>query len=108
MTLTEFTGTPVLYEIKDHVGWITLNRASVLNALNSDLVASLAEIVEAAAGDTNVMVVVVRGAGRAFCSGIDRTALADASIVESFFRSWAAALNGLEDMPKISVALMHG
>src|SRR5262249_674650 len=108
MKSTEAGGAPVLYKTKDQVGWITLNRVRVLNALDNDLVASLAEIAEAAAADPNVMLVVVRGAGRAFCSGIDRTALADASIAESFFRNWARALNCLEDMPKISVAVMHG
>jgi len=108
MKSTEAGEAPVLYEVKDGVGWITLNRARVLNALDNDLVASLAEIAQAAAADPNVMMVVVRGAGRAFCSGIDRTALADASIAESFFRNWASALNCLEDMSKISVAVMHG
>jgi len=108
MTLTEFKDKAVLYEVKDRVGWITLNRVRVLNALDNDLVTSLAEIAQAAAADPNVMSVVLRGAGRAFCSGIDRTALADASIAESFFRNWASALNRLEDMPKMSIAVMHG
>src|SRR5262249_52955129 len=107
-TLNEPGEPAVLYEAKDSVGWITLNRVRVLNALDSHLVASLAEVAHAAAADPNVMLVVVRGAGRAFCSGIDRTALADATIAGSFFRSWAEALNCLEDMPKISVAVMHG
>jgi len=106
--LTESMESPVLYDVKDRVAWITLNRVRVLNALDSDLVSRLAETVEAAAADPKVMLVVVRGAGRAFCSGIDRTALADASISESFFRNWARALNGLEDMPKMSIAVMHG
>jgi hypothetical protein len=33
------------------------------------------------------MLIVVRGAGRAFCSGMDRTALAGGSITEPFFRN---------------------
>src|SRR5215471_8727188 len=108
MTLTESTESPVLYEVKDRVAWITLNRVRVLNALNGDLVSKLAEVVENAAADPSVMLVVVRGAGRAFSSGMDRTALAGASITESFFRDWASALNCLEDMAKISVAVLHG
>jgi len=106
--LTESMESPVLYDVKDRVAWITLNRVRVLNALDSDLVSRLAERVEAAAADPKVTLVVVRGAGRAFCSGIDRTALAGTSISESFFRNWARALNGLEDMPKVTVAVMHG
>src|SRR5262249_57345769 len=51
---------------------------------------------------------VVRGAGRAFCSGMDRTALAAGTIGEAFFRHWNRALDCLEDMPKITVAVLHG
>src|SRR5206468_3819914 len=70
------TSAPVIYEARDGVSWITLNRPSVLNALDTALAAALAECVERAAGDAATFVVVVRGAGRAFCSGMDRTALA--------------------------------
>ena len=99
---------PVTYRAADGVGWITLNRPQVLNALDLDLAATLAENAEAAAEDPAVGVVVVRGEGRAFCSGMDRTALADGRIGEAFYRHWIRALNCLEDMPKISLAVLHG
>jgi len=99
---------PVLYAVQDGVGRITLNRPAVLNALDTDLAAALADRVEAAAADPDVAAVVVRGAGRAFCSGMDRTALARGEIGEPFFRHWIRALNGLEDMPKVSIAVLHG
>lgn len=102
------TATPVVYEVRDGVGWITLNRPAVLNALNTDLAATLAEHAEAAATDRDVAVVVVRGAGRAFCAGMDRTALAASAIGEAFYRHWIRALNCLEDMPKIVFAILHG
>ena len=98
----------VTYEAKDGAGWITLNRPAVLNALNSELVAELANRVEAAASDPNARCVIVRGAGQAFSSGMDRTALADGAVTEQFYRDWIRALNRLEDMPKISVAVLHG
>src|SRR5881628_3104176 len=87
------TSAPVIYEARDGVSWITLNRPSVLNALDTALAAALAECVERAAGDAATFVVVVRGAGRAFCSGMDRTALAAGAIDESFYRHWIRALN---------------
>src|SRR5205809_8090681 len=102
------TSAPVIYEARDGVSWITLNRPSVLNALDTALAAALAECVERAAGDAATFVVVVRGAGRAFCSGMDRTALAAGAIDESFYRHWIRGLNCLEDMPKISIAVLHG
>ena len=98
----------VLYEIKDGVAAITLNRPNVLNALNTDLALELADAAERAAKDPHVWVVVVKGAGRAFCSGMDRTALARNEIGEAFFRQWTRALNTLEDMDKLVVAVCHG
>src|SRR5712691_8397682 len=98
---------PVSYEAREGVAWITLNRPAVLNALDIALAAALADHVEAAAA-ADVALVIVRGRGRAFCSGMDRTALAEGTIGEPFFRHWIRALNGLEDMPKITVAVLHG
>jgi enoyl-CoA hydratase/carnithine racemase len=98
----------VLYEVKDGVGTILLNRPHVLNALDMDLATELAEAAETAAADGDVWVVVVRGAGRAFSSGMDRSALSGARIGEAFFRHWIRALNCLEDMDKLVIAVCHG
>ncbi|MBI2157627.1 MAG: enoyl-CoA hydratase/isomerase family protein [Candidatus Rokubacteria bacterium] len=102
------TASAVAYEVREGVARITLNRPAVLNALNAELAALLADHAEAAAADPGVMLVIVRGAGRAFCSGMDRTALAAGSVDEPFYRHWIRGLNCLEDMPKISVAVLHG
>jgi enoyl-CoA hydratase/carnithine racemase len=99
---------PVSYETRDGVSIVTLTRPSVLNALNTDLAAALVDAVERAATDPSTYAVVVRGAGRAFCSGMDRTALAAGDIGETFFRFWIRALNGLEDMAKVAIAVLHG
>jgi len=102
------TALPVSYRATDGVAWITLDRPAVLNALDTPLVAALAERVDTAAADPDVTLVVVRGAGAAFCSGMDRTALAGGSIGEAFHRAWVRALNGLEDMPKVTLGVLHG
>jgi enoyl-CoA hydratase/carnithine racemase len=102
------TQTPVTYRTAQGVAWITLDRPAVLNALNTELAATLADHAERAAADPDVDAVVVGGAGRAFCSGMDRTALAAGSIGEAFYRHWIRALNCLEDMPKVSLAVLHG
>jgi 2-(1,2-epoxy-1,2-dihydrophenyl)acetyl-CoA isomerase len=99
---------PVTHAVQDGVARITLNRPRVLNALDTDLAAALADHVTAAAADPDVALVVVGGAGRAFSSGMDRTALAAGTIGEPFFRHWARALDGLEDMGKVSLAVLHG
>ena len=99
---------PVTYRVVDGVASITLDRPAVLNALDTPLTAALADAAEAAAADRDVTLVIVRGAGRAFCSGMDRTALAEGSIGEAFHRAWVRALNCLEDMPKVSLCVLHG
>lgn len=100
--------SPVLYEVTDGVARITLNRPGVLNALDTELVVALAERAEAAAADSSLYAVVVSGAGRAFCSGMDRTALACDAIGEAFYRAWIRALNCLEDMAPVTIAVLHG
>ena len=99
---------PVTYTVGEGIAWITLNRPAALNALDTALAAALADHAEAAAADPAVALVVVRGAGRAFCSGMDRTALAAREIGEAFYRHWIRGLNCLEDMSKISIAVLHG
>ena len=98
----------VTYATADGVGWITLNRPAVLNAVDNRLAAALADTAEAAAADPGALAVVVRGSGRAFCSGMDRTALAAGDIGPAFYRAWARALNALEDMDKLVVCVLHG
>lgn len=98
----------VLLDIQPGVAWIRLNRPGVLNAVNTGLAAELADAVEAVADDPNVLVLVVRGAGSSFSSGMDRTALAAGEVGEPFYRHWTRALNGLEDMGKLVIAVLHG
>ncbi len=102
------TETPVTYAASEGVAWITLDRPQVLNALDTTLAATLADHVDRAAADPEITLVIVRGAGRAFCSGMDRTALAAGTIGEAFYRHWIRALNQLEDMPKITLGVLHG
>src|ERR1700751_1292623 len=53
------------------IAWLTLNRPHVLNALNSAMVSELHDYFERLACDRITRVVVVRGAGRGFCAGLD-------------------------------------
>jgi enoyl-CoA hydratase len=51
--------------------WCTLNRPEALNAMNPQLVTDLRDFLTELAADTETRVVVLRGAGRAFCAGLD-------------------------------------
>jgi enoyl-CoA hydratase len=61
----------LLVERVGRVAWLTLNRPERLNALTNDLIARLGEQVDALSDDPEVRVIVLRGAGRAFCAGYD-------------------------------------
>jgi 2-(1,2-epoxy-1,2-dihydrophenyl)acetyl-CoA isomerase len=65
----------VLYEVKEHVAYITLNRPSVLNALNQELMQGLAQAFELARDDAQVRAVLMTGNGRAFSAGADLTTI---------------------------------
>ena len=64
-------GPVLLVEDLGPVRRVTLNRPASLNALNDDLMEALETAFEAAADEDDVRVVVLRGAGRAFCAGYD-------------------------------------
>lgn len=61
----------VLFERDGRIARITLNRPEVLNAIDDDLPRELAAAVERADADEAVHVIVLAGAGRAFCAGYD-------------------------------------
>ena len=61
----------VLYEVRDEIAWITLNRPLVLNAVDWSLTYQLGVALERAENDEAAKVVILRGAGRAFCAGGD-------------------------------------
>ena len=63
-------GAPVLYRIEDQIAYVTLNRPSQLNAVNTDLVEGLCFGLDRAIKD-EAYAVILSGAGRSFCAGHD-------------------------------------
>jgi 2-(1,2-epoxy-1,2-dihydrophenyl)acetyl-CoA isomerase len=61
----------VLYEVRDAVAWITLNRPAAFNTVNLALTVDLAGAALRAEADPAVRAVVLRGAGKMFCAGGD-------------------------------------
>jgi enoyl-CoA hydratase len=61
----------VLYEKKDRIAYLTLNRPSRFNAINHELPSAIEAAVQKANDDDEVHVIILQGAGKAFCSGYD-------------------------------------
>lgn len=56
---------------REHVTWVTLNRPDALNAMNRALVRELRAFFSGLSADRDTRLVILRGAGRAFCAGLD-------------------------------------
>ena len=94
-------------ELDGRIATIVLNRPHVLNCANEQWARDLNTIVDDLAGNERLRLVILRGAGRAFCSGIDLTALAAGETTMTFFRNWEIALRKLEAMEPIVLAAVH-
>ncbi len=102
----------VLVEDIGPVRRLTMNRPEALNALNHDLVEGLSAALAGAATDDDVRVVVLRGAGRAFCAGYDLNEDADEGELDA--RHWHDSLSAstermleFTDHPKPTIAQVH-
>lgn len=61
----------LLYDVDNGVATITLNRPERLNAISGGMLASFSHAFRAADRDANVRVIILTGAGKGFCSGLD-------------------------------------
>src|SRR3989442_3009144 len=93
--------------VDDRVATVVLNRPDVLNCANEQWARDLNTIVDDLARNARLRVVVVRGAGRAFCSGIDLTALSQGDTGMTFFRNWEMALRKLETLDPVVIAAIQ-
>jgi len=65
----------ILIETVERVNWITINRPESLNSLNPEVLTEIGIAIEQADQDPEVAVIVLTGAGRAFCAGVDLKSL---------------------------------
>jgi enoyl-CoA hydratase len=105
--------TTVLVEQRGPSRWLTLNRPAVLNALNTPLVEALRDELAAAEQDDSTKVVVLRGAGRAFCSGYDLSeeetnVVADAEAWHGILARDVDLTMQLFALAKPTIAAVHG
>ena len=61
----------LLYEVSEHVATITLNRPDRLNAISGPMLESFSQAFRDADADRDVRVIILTGAGRGFCAGLD-------------------------------------
>lgn len=93
------------------VATLTLNRPRQFNALSAELLAALQQAVTELAADAAVRVVVIAGAGRAFCAGHDLKELGDATdpaFAARIFGGCSRLMESLIRLPQPVIARVHG
>ncbi|WNB90503.1 enoyl-CoA hydratase/isomerase family protein [Bacillus sp. NEB1478] len=106
------TEQPVLWHKNNQIGWITINRPHVRNAINFDVMSKLQELFNLAKDDDDVKVLVITGAGtQAFCSGGDLGAFHSLKTEQEALGMLLKMGKVLEELfffPKPTVALVNG
>jgi len=103
----------VLFEERDAVATVTLNRPALHNAFNDEVVTSLGAVWERVRKSKETRVVVIKGAGPSFSGGgdLDYMRKAGAASREQNLagtKAMAEMLRSLRDLPQAIVALVHG
>lgn len=105
--------TTISLSTSAHVATITLQRPDVRNAFNETMIAELTTCARQLADDASVRVVILRGAGKAFCAGADITWMQrmvgyteDENRRDA--RAMAEMFEALDTLPKPLVGVVHG
>lgn len=96
----------IIVEINDHIGSITLNRPEKANAFDSDMCADLLEALRMLVRSDAVRVIVMTGAGKAFCAGADLGVLAAQG--EKLVRAGKDVVLTIRNAPKPVLAAVNG
>jgi enoyl-CoA hydratase/carnithine racemase len=100
---------------QNHIATLTLNSPTNFNALSDEMLAALSGEIDRLSRDRSIRVVVLKGAGKAFCAGHDlrqmqsHRADADkgAAYYQSLFARCAAMMQSLQALPQITIAQVH-
>jgi enoyl-CoA hydratase len=101
----------LIVSLNDGIETITFNRPEALNALNTMLLDELATALDEVAGDENIRVLVLTGAGdKAFVAGADIKELADLSALQAkcFARKGQSVINKIIGLPIPVIAAVNG
>jgi len=103
----------LLIEHRDGADWLTLNRPHKLNALDDAMIAELNAYFHALPARSEKRVVVIRGAGRAFCAGLDLDSMRteDTRTIDALLakqKSISGLILAMRRAPQPIISLVHG
>jgi 2-(1,2-epoxy-1,2-dihydrophenyl)acetyl-CoA isomerase len=101
----------ILFNVENGIATLTLNRPDVFNAFNEQLSADFADALKQVAKDKAVRVLVITGAGKAFCSGQDLKSIAGAknrSLSESLYKRYNPMIRAIRNLPVPVICKLNG
>ncbi|MFC1534526.1 enoyl-CoA hydratase/isomerase family protein [Thermodesulfobacteriota bacterium] len=102
----------ILYEKRDTVAKITLNRPEKMNAMNRAMFQEILQALDDTEQDDNIRVILITGAGKAFCSGVDlkfaREELGTIKSEWNFLTVGKRLLERIEELAKPVIAVVNG
>lgn len=103
----------ITYHVSAGIGRITFNRPQVMNALTPAMLKEIKNAVLEAGKDHDVKVIVLTGAGRAFCAGVDLKAMGDAKLVNGKVGDFLDVparelIVTIRSVPKVVINLING
>ena len=102
--------TDIIVEKKGATAWITLNKPRVKNAMGTQTLKDLIAALDDIGSEPAIAVVVIKGAGGTFCSGMDLREISGPTGpgAEEFTRLADRVFLGIEKFKKITVAMVNG
>lgn len=101
----------ILFTVENGVATLTLNRPDVFNAFNEQLSADVADALKQVSKDKSIRVLVITGAGKAFCSGQDLKSIAGAknrSLSESLYKRYNPMIRAIRNLPVPVICRLNG
>jgi 2-(1,2-epoxy-1,2-dihydrophenyl)acetyl-CoA isomerase len=97
--------------IKDGIGTVVLNNPKSFNSIDKELLDDTLEVIRQAAADPDIRVIVITGAGRAFCAGADLNyvqTISKDTVVRVYIESIARVSTAIANAPKPVIAMVNG
>ncbi len=101
----------ILFDVKDGIANLTLNRPDVFNAFNEQLSNDVNDALKKTAKDKSIRVLVITGAGKAFCSGQDLKAIAGSqnrSLSESLYKRYNPMIKAIRGLNIPVICKLNG
>jgi 2-(1,2-epoxy-1,2-dihydrophenyl)acetyl-CoA isomerase len=101
----------IKFEVANGIATVTLNRPEVYNALNDGITYEIQDVLKVISKDPSIRVMVLTGAGKAFCSGQDLKAASGQekrSFLDSLHKRYNPIISAMRNLPKPIICRLNG